>query len=98
MYGRVHQIRKRIRLNKRGFLRIMIPVFMNPVGISVRCVLKNDYFLAMVMYPEWQTLVDGLVPRFDRVISRSMSSYVCSSENCPHAASTTIAICSRKGV
>ena len=34
------------------------------------------YFLAIVTYPEWQTLVDGLVPRFDLVISLSINSWV----------------------
>ena len=36
--------------------------------------VREIYFLAIVIYPEWLTLVDGRVPRFDRVISRSMSS------------------------
>jgi hypothetical protein len=36
----------------------------------------------MVIYPEWQTLVEGRVPRFDRVISRSISSWVCTSLAC----------------
>lgn len=32
------------------------------------------YFLAIVTYPEWHTLVEGRVPLFDLVISLSISS------------------------
>jgi hypothetical protein len=56
------------------------------------------YFLAIVTYPEWLTLVEGRVPLLDRVISRSINSWVCTSENSPLAASITIAICSKNGV
>lgn len=35
---------------------------------------RPDYFRAMVTYPLWQTLVEGRVPRSDRVISRPISS------------------------
>jgi hypothetical protein len=83
---------KRIEI-KEDFTRDQIFIFFHNGGKEI-----SGYFLAIVIYPEWLTLVEGRVPRFDLVISRSISSWVCTSPNNPVAASITIAICSKNGV